>query len=37
MTKSKVTSEGETVITLLQDVLAAKSFEKNTYFSEVAR
>ncbi|HEY5852834.1 MAG TPA: acyl-CoA dehydrogenase family protein [Aldersonia sp.] len=37
VTKSKVTSEGETVITLLQDVLAAKSFEKNTYFSEVAR
>ena len=37
MTKSKVTSEGEKVITLLQDVLAAKSFEKNTYFAEVAR
>lgn len=37
MTKSKVTSEGEKVITLLQDVLAAKSFEKNTYFNEVAR
>jgi acyl-CoA dehydrogenase len=37
VTKSKVTSEGETLITLLQDVLAAKSFEKNTYFSEVAR
>jgi acyl-CoA dehydrogenase len=37
VTKSKVTSEGETVVTLLQDVLAAKSFEKNTYFSEVAR
>jgi acyl-CoA dehydrogenase len=37
VTKSKVTSEGETVITLLQDVLAAKSFEKNTYFAEVAR
>jgi len=37
VTKSKVTSEGELVITLLQDVLAAKSFEKNTYFCEVAR
>ncbi len=37
VTKSKVTSEGETVITLLQDVLAAKSFEKDTYFAEVAR
>lgn len=37
VTKSKVTSEGETVVTLLQDVLAAKSFEKNTYFAEVAR
>ncbi len=37
VTKSKVTSEGEVVVTLLQDVLAAKSFEKDTYFSEVAR
>lgn len=37
VTKSKVTSEGEIVITLLQDVLAAKSFEKDTYFNEVAR
>jgi len=37
VTKSKVTSEGEIVVTLLQDVLAAKSFEKNTYFAEVAR
>ncbi|MGB7164919.1 MAG: acyl-CoA dehydrogenase family protein, partial [Mycobacterium sp.] len=37
VTKSKVTSEGETVVTLLWDVLAAKGFEKNTYFSEVAR
>ncbi|MFI6168389.1 acyl-CoA dehydrogenase family protein [Nocardia sp. NPDC051052] len=37
MTKSKVTSEGETVMTLLLDVLAAKGFEKNTYFAEVAR
>ena len=30
VTKSKVTSEGEVVVTLLQDVLAAKSFEKDT-------
>ncbi|CAN5383983.1 acyl-CoA dehydrogenase [soil metagenome] len=37
VTKSKVTSEGEIVVTLLQDVLAAKSFEKNTYFNEVSR
>jgi acyl-CoA dehydrogenase len=37
VTKSKVTSEGEAVVTLLQDVLAAKSFEKTTYFAEVAR
>ncbi|MEV6338067.1 acyl-CoA dehydrogenase family protein [Nocardia vinacea] len=37
MTKSKVTSEGETVMMLLLDVLAAKGFEKNTYFAQVAR
>ncbi|MEV0246078.1 acyl-CoA dehydrogenase family protein [Nocardia sp. NPDC050712] len=37
MTKSKVTSEGEVVMTLLLDVLAAKGFEKNTYFAEVSR
>jgi acyl-CoA dehydrogenase len=37
VTKSKVTSEGETVVTLLRDVLAAKGFEKNTYFCEVAK
>jgi acyl-CoA dehydrogenase len=37
VTKSKVTSEGEVVMTLMQDVLAAKSFEKNTYFCEAAR
>jgi acyl-CoA dehydrogenase len=37
VTKSKVTSEGETVVTLLWDVLAAKGFEKSTYFCEVAR
>ncbi|RUP35029.1 MAG: acyl-CoA dehydrogenase [Mycolicibacterium sp.] len=37
VTKSKVTSEGERVITLLWDVLAAKGFEKSTYFNEVNR
>ncbi|HEU0192174.1 MAG TPA: acyl-CoA dehydrogenase family protein [Mycobacterium sp.] len=37
VTKSKVTSEGETVVTLLWDILAAKGFEKDTYFCEVAR
>ncbi|MHA0285055.1 acyl-CoA dehydrogenase family protein [Mycobacterium sp. C3-094] len=37
VTKSKVTSEGEKVVTLLWDVLAAKGFEKNTYFSQVVR
>ncbi|MFN8032826.1 MAG: acyl-CoA dehydrogenase family protein [Mycobacterium sp.] len=37
VTKSKVTSEGETVVRLLWDVLAAKGFERNTYFAEVAR
>ncbi|WP_111509118.1 acyl-CoA dehydrogenase family protein [Mycobacterium kyogaense] len=37
VTKSKVTSEGEKVVTLLWDILAAKGFEKNTYFSQVVR
>lgn len=37
VTKSKVTSEGEKVVVLLWDVLAAKGFERNTYFAEVAR
>jgi acyl-CoA dehydrogenase len=35
VTKAKVTSEGETVVRILWDVLAAKGFERNTYFSEV--
>ncbi|GAY14225.1 acyl-CoA dehydrogenase family protein [Mycobacterium sp. shizuoka-1] len=35
VTKAKVTSEGETVVRMLWDVLAAKGFERNTYFSEV--
>ncbi|RVW03865.1 acyl-CoA dehydrogenase family protein [Rhodococcus xishaensis] len=36
MTKAKVTSEGEEVIALLHDVIAAKGYEKDTYFREVA-
>ncbi|MGV9858264.1 acyl-CoA dehydrogenase family protein [Gordonia sp. NPDC003425] len=37
VTKSKVTSEGETVMTLLLDVVAAKGYEKNTYFHQANR
>ncbi|MFD1147417.1 acyl-CoA dehydrogenase [Saccharothrix hoggarensis] len=37
ITKMKVTSEGERVIDLLWDVIAAKGFEKDTYFSMAAR
>lgn len=37
MTKSKVTSEGEVAMTLLLDVMAAKGFEKATYFAQVTR
>lgn len=37
MTKAKVTSEGETVVRLLHDVIAAKGYEKNTYFREAAQ
>ncbi|GAB2859072.1 acyl-CoA dehydrogenase family protein [Lentzea nigeriaca] len=33
ITKMKVTSEGEHVIDLLWDVIAAKGFEKDTYFT----
>jgi len=33
ITKMKVTSEGENVIDLLWDVIAAKGFEKDTYFN----
>ena len=33
----KVTSQGEDVITLLWDVIAAKGFEKDTYFEMAAR
>jgi len=35
--KMKVTSQGEDVITLLWDVIAAKGFEKNMYFEMAAR
>ncbi|RVW03608.1 acyl-CoA dehydrogenase family protein [Rhodococcus spongiicola] len=37
MTKAKVTSEGEQVIALLHDVIAAKGYEKDTYFREVSQ
>jgi acyl-CoA dehydrogenase len=37
MTKAKVTMEGETVIRSLHDVIAAKGYEKNTMFREVAQ
>ncbi|GAB32882.1 acyl-CoA dehydrogenase family protein [Gordonia otitidis] len=37
VTKSKVTSEGETVMTLLLDAVAAKGYEKNTYFHQANR
>ncbi|BCN58600.1 acyl-CoA dehydrogenase [Prescottella equi] len=36
MTKAKVTSDGETVMALLHDVIAAKGYEKDTYFREAA-
>jgi acyl-CoA dehydrogenase len=36
MTKAKVTSEGERAVALLHDVIAAKGYEKNTYFREAA-
>lgn len=35
--KSKVTREGEEVINLLWDVIAAKGFEKDTYFEMAAK
>ncbi|OZD05744.1 acyl-CoA dehydrogenase [Rhodococcus sp. 06-156-3C] len=37
MTMAKVTSEGETVVRTLHDVIAAKGYEKNTYFREAAQ
>ena len=36
MVKMKVTTEGERVINLLWDVIAAKGFEKSTYFEQAA-
>ena len=36
MVKMKVTCEGETVINLIWDVIAAKGFEKDTYFEMAA-
>ena len=37
ITKMKVTTEGERVVTLLSDVIAAKGFEKDTYFDLAVR
>ncbi|MFC7535485.1 acyl-CoA dehydrogenase family protein [Actinoplanes sp. GCM10030250] len=37
MTKMKVTTEGEKVIDLLWDVIAAKGFEAGTYFDKAAK
>ncbi|OBF54527.1 acyl-CoA dehydrogenase [Mycobacterium sp. 852002-50816_SCH5313054-b] len=37
LTKAKITSEGERVITALWDVIAAKGVEKDTFFEAVAR
>jgi acyl-CoA dehydrogenase len=36
MVKMKVTTQGEEVINLLWDVIAAKGFEKDTYFGQAA-
>jgi hypothetical protein len=37
MTKMKVTTEGERVIDLMWDVIAAKGFEADTYFDKAAK
>ena len=37
VTKAKVTMEGETIVRTLHDVVAAKGYEKNTMFREVAQ
>jgi acyl-CoA dehydrogenase len=37
LTKMKVTTEGERVVDLLWDVIAARGFEKDTYFEMVSR
>ncbi len=36
MVKMKVTTQGEEVINLMWDVIAAKGFERNTYFGQAA-
>ncbi|WP_431237741.1 acyl-CoA dehydrogenase family protein [Mycolicibacterium aichiense] len=36
-TKAKVTSEGEKVVVQLWDIMAAKGFERDTYFTQVTR
>jgi acyl-CoA dehydrogenase len=37
MVKMKVTTQGEEVINLLWDVIAARGFEKDTYFEMAAK
>ena len=37
VTKAKVTMEGETIVRILHDVVAAKGYEKNTMFREVSQ
>lgn len=37
VTKAKVTMEGETIVRTLHDIVAAKGYEKNTMFREVAQ
>jgi acyl-CoA dehydrogenase len=37
MVKMKVTTQGETVVNLLWDIIAARGFEKDTYFEAAAR
>src|SRR4029077_11182323 len=37
LTKAKITSEGERVITALWDVIAAKGVEKDTFFETMTR
>jgi acyl-CoA dehydrogenase len=37
MVKMKVTIQGETVVNLLWDIIAARGFEKDTYFEAAAR
>jgi acyl-CoA dehydrogenase len=37
MVKMKVTTQGESVVNLLWDIIAARGFEKDTYFERAAR